>query len=147
MMGYNTKGYRVLSELCYLFIALIRRFTCEILLQKNLGFEQSEWTQTKNISQVKSKVSNDISLVRLLFTVISVRNFRSVRNNYRLTHSASEISGFTCTSSLTMNEKLQYSIENLHHDNDVTEVVSSYPSITWYKSANEKIGIRTVYET
>ena len=29
-------------------------------------------------------------------------------NNYRLTHSASELSGFTCTSSLTMNEKIQY---------------------------------------
>ena len=28
--------------------------------------------------------------------------------NYRLTHSASESSGFTCTSSLTMNEKFQY---------------------------------------
>ena len=28
--------------------------------------------------------------------------------NYRLTHSASELSGFTCTSSLTMNEKFQY---------------------------------------
>ena len=27
---------------------------------------------------------------------------------YRLTHSASELSGFTCTSSLTMNEKYQY---------------------------------------
>ena len=26
---------------------------------------------------------------------------------YRLTHSASELSGFTCTSSLTMNEKFQ----------------------------------------
>ena len=28
--------------------------------------------------------------------------------NYRLTHSASELSGFTGTSSLTMNEKFQY---------------------------------------
>ena len=27
---------------------------------------------------------------------------------YRLTHSASELSGFTCTSSLTINEKFQY---------------------------------------
>ena len=27
---------------------------------------------------------------------------------YRLTHSESELSGFTCTSSLTMNEKFQY---------------------------------------
>ena len=27
---------------------------------------------------------------------------------YRLTHSASELSGFTCASSLTMNEKFQY---------------------------------------
>ena len=26
-------------------------------------------------------------------------------DNYRLTHSASELSGFACTSSLTMNEK------------------------------------------
>ena len=31
-----------------------------------------------------------------------------VNYNYRLTHSASELSGFTCTSSLTMNEKFQY---------------------------------------
>ena len=29
-------------------------------------------------------------------------------NNYRLTHSASELSGSTCTSSLTTNEKFQY---------------------------------------
>ena len=29
-------------------------------------------------------------------------------NNYRLTHSASELSGFTCTRSLTMNSKFQY---------------------------------------
>ena len=34
----------------------------------------------------------------------------------------------------------------LHHDNYVKEVVSSQPSITWYKSANQKIGIRTRYE-
>ena len=27
---------------------------------------------------------------------------------FRLTHSASELSGFTCTSSLTMNKKFQY---------------------------------------
>ena len=27
---------------------------------------------------------------------------------YRLTHSASELSGFTCIRSLTMNEKFQY---------------------------------------
>ena len=32
---------------------------------------------------------------------------------------------------------------NLHHDNDVREV-RSQPSITWHKSANQKIGIRTV---
>ena len=32
---------------------------------------------------------------------------------YRLTHSASESSGYSCTNSLTMNEKFQYfSIEN-----------------------------------
>ena len=36
---------------------------------------------------------------------------------------------------------------NLHHDNDVKEVVSSQLSVTWYKSANQKIGIRTVYES
>ena len=33
---------------------------------------------------------------------------RQVLVNYRLTHSASELLGFTCTSSLTMNEKFQY---------------------------------------
>ena len=30
---------------------------------------------------------------------------------------------------------------NLHHDNDVKEVVSSQPSVTWCKSTNQKIGI------
>ena len=35
----------------------------------------------------------------------------------------------------------------LHYDNDVKEVVSSQPSVTWYKSTNQKIGIRTVYES
>ena len=35
----------------------------------------------------------------------------------------------------------------LHHDNDVNEAVSSQPSVTWYKSVNQKIGIRTVYES
>ena len=39
-----------------------------------------------------------VRLVRMLFVI----------NNYRLTHSASELWGFTCTSSLTMNEKFQY---------------------------------------
>ena len=37
-----------------------------------------------------------------------VYKFTSPSTNYRLTHSASELSGFTCTSSLTMNEKFQY---------------------------------------
>ena len=86
-----------------------------------------------------------------------------------------ELSGFTYTSSLTMNDKFQYRMRpnifiiqkqieytakenstklcndsgvlNLHHDNNVKEVVSSQPSITWYKSANQKIGIPTVYES
>ena len=35
----------------------------------------------------------------------------------------------------------------LHHENDVKVVVSSQPSVTWYKQANQKIGIRTVYES
>ena len=41
---------------------------------------------------------------------------------------------------------------NLHHGyyttikTSRTEVVSSQPSVKWYKSTNQKIGIRTVYE-
>ena len=62
--------------------------------------------------------------------------------HYRLTHSASELSGFTCTSSLT-----EFTPRLLHYDNDVKEVVSSRPSVTLYKSTNKKIGIRTVYES
>ena len=34
----------------------------------------------------------------------------------------------------------------LHYDNDVKEVVSSQPSVTWYKSTNQKIGIHIVYQ-
>ena len=37
-------------------------------------------------------------------------------------------------------------ILNLHHANDVKEVVLSQPSVTWYKSTTQKTGIRTVYE-
>ena len=36
---------------------------------------------------------------------------------------------------------------NLHHDNDVKVIVSSQPKVTWYKSTNQKIGIRTLYES
>ena len=36
---------------------------------------------------------------------------------------------------------------NLHHDNDVKVVVSSQSSIMWYKLANQKIRILTVYES
>ena len=35
----------------------------------------------------------------------------------------------------------------VHHDNDIKEVVVSQPSITWYKSGNQKIGICTVWES
>ena len=41
----------------------------------------------------------------ILFTRLGLNFFRvSVSVNYRLTHSASELSEFTCTSSLIMNE-------------------------------------------
>ena len=36
---------------------------------------------------------------------------------------------------------------NLHHASNVKEVVSSQLSVTWYKSTNQKIRIRTVYES
>ena len=36
---------------------------------------------------------------------------------------------------------------NLHHDDDVEEVVLSKPSVTWYKSTNQKFGIHKVYES
>ena len=39
------------------------------------------------------------------------------------------------------------SVLNLHHINDVKMVVLSQPSITWYKSANQKIGIPTECES
>ena len=35
----------------------------------------------------------------------------------------------------------------LHQENDVKEAVSSQPSVTWYKSTNQKIGIRTLCES
>ena len=44
---------------------------------------------------------------------IFLLNFYSIGAcNYRLTHSATELSGFTCTSSLTMNEKFEIKIWN-----------------------------------
>ena len=64
---------------------------------------------------------------------------------YRLTHSASALSGFTCTSSLTMNEKFQYrtwgndsGVLNLHHVYCTTIVTSRrlfhmVSRVTWYQ--------------
>ena len=46
-------------------------------------------------------IINIVGIIPLLKGKISVVT-------YRLTHSASELSGFTCTSSLAMNEKFQY---------------------------------------
>ena len=40
---------------------------------------------------------------------------------------------------------VEFTTWSLHHANNVKEVVSSRPSITWYKPANQKIGICTVY--
>ena len=42
---------------------------------------------------------------------------------------------------------VEFTPRPLHHDDDVKEVVSSQPSITWYKSSDQKIGFRTVYES
>ena len=47
------------------------------------------------------------TLLLNLFTSLLLLNYMA-SVIYRLTHSVSELSGFTCTSSLTMNEKFQY---------------------------------------
>ena len=51
----------------------------------------------------------------------------STEINYRLTHSASELSGFTCTSSLTMNEKFQYYTILKNFEFIVSELVQVNP--------------------
>ena len=54
---------------------------------------------------------NDLDLIFGKFDIVNdftLKNRIFLLGNYRLTHSASELSGFTCTSSLTMNEKFQY---------------------------------------
>ena len=45
---------------------------------------------------------------RCFFNFAEIFNLHFIFGIYRLTHSANELSGFTCTSSLTMNEKFQY---------------------------------------
>ena len=74
---------------------------------------------------------SDKKFTRLLSTMSSPDcNCSIVKHNaflwytYRLMHSASELSGFMRTSSLTMNEKF-----------------TAQPSIVCYKSTNQKIGI------
>lgn len=42
---------------------------------------------------------------------------------------------------------VEFTPQLFHHYNDVREIVSSQPSIPWYKSANQKVGIYTVYES
>ena len=42
------------------------------------------------------------------YIFFEAKDHKFLRCIYRLTHTASELSAFTCTSSLTMNEKFQY---------------------------------------
>ena len=60
-----------------------------------------------NIENSSLPVAVRVSKTRVLKLPIS-EIFARGDINYKLTHSASELSGFTCTSSLTMNEKIQY---------------------------------------
>ena len=55
-----------------------------------------------------ASVGNPYTKIIFLFVLSNQFFFKMWCNNYRLTHSASELLGFTCTSSLTMNKKFQY---------------------------------------
>ena len=68
---------------------------------------------------------------------IYLHEFINNEREISIPHEAAECS---ISSSLLVNELL-------HHDNDVKEVVASEPRVTWYKSTNQKIRIRTVYES
>ena len=59
----------------------------------------------------------------------------------------SESSDQTTISVISKQWCVEFTPRLLHHDNDPKEIILSQPSITWYKSADWKIGIRTVYES
>ena len=64
-------------------------------------------------------------------TALSEKEKAGLQYIYRLTHSASELSGFTCTSSLTMTDKFQYrtrppSAVLKNFDNSLAECVNLF---------------------
>jgi len=71
----------------------------------NIMFSQ----ETEN-KKKKTPKTNSFTYVRLSKNVVGkIADFGlQFSFNYRLTYSASELSGFSCTSSLTMNKKFQY---------------------------------------
>ena len=67
-----------------------------------------------NVRNVLSQCNTRLRLLHLLYDIYKVMWRKTIKQAfsmfylYRLTHSASALSGFTCTSLLTMNEKFQY---------------------------------------
>ena len=72
----------------------------------SLIFRTSNFWSLRNL--IKMRLVIAISALRASLAIYHLISNKREWNNYRLTHSASELSGFTCTSSLTMNEKFQY---------------------------------------
>ena len=90
-----TQIYRT-TELPYNWMQFVMKgvgYSSPLLTLQGLSFDLN------NEPQIHRDESSYLFIVSML---------GSEWNIYRLTHSASELSGFTCTSSLTMNEKFQY---------------------------------------
>ena len=61
-------------------------------------------------------------------------------------HCKQKLSNFESEAMVSWQCCIEFTPRLLHHDNDIKEVVSSQPTVMWYKSTNQKIRIRTVYE-
>ena len=67
------------------------------------------YTLSRQVTEISGNIPHSftVQIKKIICTLLTIYKI-----NYRLTHSASELSGFTCTSSLTVNEKIQFGIEN-----------------------------------
>ena len=92
--------------------------------QASCGIENFEFIVSE---RVKVNPGNSLAMSALTFSLFKLNTLQKKSSNFESDNDSGAL--------------------KLHHDNEVKEVVSPQPSISWYKSANQKIGVRTMYES
>ena len=89
-----------------------------------------------NVNELVQVNPDNLRAMSALINIFNIQIEHPVNKNRQT------LSQFSCSGILNLRHGYSE-----YHDNDLKEIFSSKPSVTWYKSTNQKIGIRTVYDS